>query len=118
MAKAKRVWTDEQRQAARERMIAARAVRWSKPKSDDVPLTTTAISDENSLNDVHFVQIHDIEHNDMPKTLEPQTLPPPRLKVTEYKIIMRNDGTMTSENGPCFCGAGKRAWHRICVNEA
>lgn len=42
-------------------------------------------------------------------------LPPTRIGSREVSIILRTDGTMVSQWGPCICGRPKRDWHKICV---
>jgi len=51
---------------------------------------------------------------DIPR-LDAELPEPGRVRVTEYVIRVRSDGTMVSETGPCLCGAGKRVWHGICL---
>lgn len=41
--------------------------------------------------------------------------PPPRIGTREVNLIVRTDGTMVSQYGPCICGAAKRQWHKICA---
>ena len=43
------------------------------------------------------------------------TMPPTRSGSREISIIVKNDGTMVSQYGPCVCGAAKREWHKICL---
>ena len=44
-------------------------------------------------------------------------IPPARIGSREVNLIVRTDGTVVSQYGPCLCGAPKREWHRICVKE-
>ena len=44
--------------------------------------------------------------------------PPSRIGSREVSLIVRTDGTMVSQYGPCLCGMGKRQWHPICLKEA
>ncbi len=37
-----------------------------------------------------------------------------RIGSREVNLIVRTDGTMVSQYGPCVCGAAKRQWHTIC----
>jgi hypothetical protein len=38
---------------------------------------------------------------------------PQRIGSREVSLIVRTDGTMVSQWGPCTCGAAKRQWHAI-----
>lgn len=40
-----------------------------------------------------------------------------RIGSREVSLIVRTDGTMVSQYGPCVCGKQKREWHRICLGE-
>lgn len=40
-----------------------------------------------------------------------------RLGSREVHLIVRTDGTMVSQYGPCVCGLPKREWHKICLKE-
>lgn len=42
---------------------------------------------------------------------------PGRIGSREVNLIVRTDGTMVSEYGPCICGRAKREWHTICVKQ-
>lgn len=37
-----------------------------------------------------------------------------RIGSREVSLIVRTDGTMVSQYGPCVCGRAKREWHAIC----
>lgn len=50
-------------------------------------------------------------------TANVMVMPPIRIGSREVTLVVRTDGTMVSVNGPCVCGEGKRAWHRICLKE-
>lgn len=43
---------------------------------------------------------------------------PRRVGSREISLIVRTDGTMVSQFGPCLCGAGKREWHPICLKQS
>lgn len=43
--------------------------------------------------------------------------PPVRLGSREVSLIVRTDGLVVSQNGPCVCGRPKREWHAICLKE-
>jgi hypothetical protein len=45
------------------------------------------------------------------------SMPPARIGSREVSIIVRTNGTMVSQYGPCLCGAMKREWHKICLKE-
>lgn len=57
--------------------------------------------------------MNDIGTSDAPHA----TMPPTRSGSKELSIIIKNDGTMVSQYGPCVCGAAKRQWHKICLKE-
>jgi hypothetical protein len=51
------------------------------------------------------------------KAMAMQTSPardPVRIGSREVSLIVRTDGTMVSQYGPCICGRAKREWHAIC----
>jgi hypothetical protein len=39
---------------------------------------------------------------------------PGRIGSREVSLIVKTDGTMVSQYGPCVCGRPKREWHAIC----
>ena len=41
------------------------------------------------------------------------SLPPSRIGSRELSLIVKTDGTMVSQYGPCTCGAAKRQWHAV-----
>lgn len=137
--KHKRVWTAEQRQAAAERA----RIRFTKKKSevgDDSVSSPVAVLDPevqaviDSMDSERKVkmemmrarQIAELsqtkEGREALARLEESKHPssgdvPPMRRPGSYElsIIVRNDGTMVSQFGPCLCGAGKRQWHKICL---
>ena len=40
-----------------------------------------------------------------------------RVGSREVNLIVRTDGTMVSQHGPCVCGRAKREWHGICLKQ-
>jgi len=38
-----------------------------------------------------------------------------RVGSREVNLIVRTNGTMVSQHGPCVCGKPKREWHDICL---
>ena len=144
MKKQKRIWTDEQRRAAAERMRIAREARWVKVKQDGsaegrdvagVKVTIDGMSPERreKLKQVQSQTIsHAIElesrigsHATMDAMARRNVVEagavsdvPVRPGSREVSIIIRNDGTMVSQYGPCVCGAAKRQWHNICLKSS
>lgn len=138
MKKAKRVWSDEQRQAAAERMAA----RWSAKKlAQSVSVTTGPLISSREMN-VEFEKYtpipviegemvamvttmekpEDIQTGSALKLLAEEVSPTvrdaARVGSHEVTLLVRTDGTMVSQYGPCVCGARKREWHKICLKEA
>lgn len=40
-----------------------------------------------------------------------------RIGSREVSLIVKTDGTMVSQYGPCVCGRPKREWHAICLKQ-
>lgn len=40
-----------------------------------------------------------------------------RVGSRELRLIVRTDGTMVSQDGPCVCGRNRREWHAICLKQ-
>ena len=156
MKRHKRVWTEEQKAAAAERMKHARAVRMSKisakkdsvsswhPENDHAvaveekpvirevsPEVQAVIDSMDSERKVKMEMMRARQIAELSQTKEGREalarleeskhpssgdVPPMRRPGSyELSIIVRNDGTMVSQFGPCLCGAGKRQWHKICL---
>ena len=90
--KPKRVWTDEQRQAAADRMNHARAVRMERLKAPTIMETDLRVA-------VPLVPL------------------PGRITVREVLLRVRSDGQCVSQLGPCVCGKTKREWHDLCLRQ-
>lgn len=46
-----------------------------------------------------------------------ETIAEGRTRVVEYLLRTNGKGEIVSQLGPCVCGAGKREWHKICLEE-
>ena len=147
MPKTKRVWTDQQKEAARQRMAVARAARRTSTAILDIPdgdvearvrerdPEVQAVID--SMTPERRAKLAQIQSQTLQRTIQVESnvgshmteqalarhetdkLPPvmARPGSRELSIIVRNDGTMVSQYGPCICGAMKRQWHTICLRE-
>lgn len=155
--KHKRVWTEEQRQAAAERMRSRMAQKKEKESSvavEERPITTgselkaiveevqptrrevapevqAVIDSMDSERKVKMEMMRARQIAELSQTKEGREAlarleeskhpssgdvsPMRRPGSYELSIIVRNDGTMVSQFGPCLCGAGKRQWHKICL---
>lgn len=146
-SKQTRTYTPEQRQAMADRMRQAQTKRWEdkrqthqspfgdNPAQAPDPVDSRRQSAPQAIvegssavaiqkKDVVVVEAEKVEaellitqkvYADGPGLLT--TLPPPRIGSREVRIIVRTDGTMVSQYGPCICGAGKNQWHKICLKE-
>lgn len=127
--KAKRGWTEEQKMKAADRMREAQKIRWEKVRAQklmvDEPMLvvpnieTVSNSPFGSIGQVTEVRECKVAEANPICTFKKaeENLPPRRLGVKEMRILVRTDGQMVNEVGPCLCGAGKREWHSICLKE-
>lgn len=137
--KQKRVWTDDQRRAAAERMAKMSSERWAKVKAvEDVNIGESPTMEKVRAPEVQAVldtmtperraKLAQIQgkilstpdgqralarHEAEKAQVEggTATVVAERPSVTEYLVRVSNDGTMVSLEGPCWCGEGKREWH-------
>lgn len=135
MKRAKRVWTDEQRKAAGDRMRVAQAKRWAKTTATESEHVEMAEGIE--VPEASLLGISEATQG-LVATLEPKSqvdvvatafqafvLPaivdPVRdtVRVGSREVVLRvrTDGQMVSLQGPCLCGAAKREWHQICLKQ-
>lgn len=154
--KIKRVWTDEQKKAAAERM----RLRWEQKGSTAVleasdahqepvlqpqstgtseapyavvtrerdPEVQAILDNMSPERKAKLAQIQAqtlstreaqaaIARHELEKAEVQENVPPARIGTKEVSLIVRTDGTMVSQYGPCICGKAKREWHLICLKE-
>ena len=148
--KHKRVWTDEQRRAAAERMNHAREVRMAnlerartgaavldKPIDAQVEPTERVRAPEvqavlDTMTPERRAKLENIqrsvwangdraaqramEEHDKQKAA-PSVADAERVSVRDVMLRVSTDGTIVSLLGPCVCGAAKREWHSICLQQ-
>jgi hypothetical protein len=139
--KSKRHWSDEQRAAAAERMRtrqaqkrhvispvieAAAAATIERVRAPEVQAVIDTMDPQRKAK-LEMIQAKNLavlaqtrEGQEALARLEERkesTVFPPRPGSREVSVIVRNDGTMVSQYGPCICGAAKRQWHAICLKE-
>lgn len=147
--KQKRVWSDDQRRAASERMkirhdAKKRSVAEGQVAVKERPPEIQAIIDTMTPErkaKLAMVQSRFLSTQEGQKALERHEaekasgtseapfsegikfvpidyqLPPSRVGSREVSLIVKTDGTMVSQYGPCLCGKAKREWHKICLKE-
>lgn len=133
MAKVKRIWSDEQKQAAADRMREFQKARWAKIHA----LQAETLAKEAALNNAGIasaLEVHQQMERGVTTTVtmdppaevhfemnnDPINVPvvhPVRMGSRQVSLVVRNDGQMVSQFGPCVCGAVKRQWHAICLKE-
>lgn len=139
--KSKRVFTDEQRKAAGDRMREMQKKRWANRQAVVAPPTVSedvivsealAAVDAGSsvavlerpeldiapfaLVDKSAVDVDVVVH--VEGEFKPAPEIPSRIGSKELSIIVRTDGQMVCTNGFCVCGAAKRQWHALCLKQS
>lgn len=170
MKKPKRIWTDDQRHAAAERMAKMSRERWAQKKATEVaahpsetfpvvavapgvvgvtgvdgssgsatstvtvaervvdPEVQAVLSTMTPERKARLAQIQSrtfqmadgqkaLERHEIEKIAMEPVQQNGRPGSREISLLVRNDGTMVSQFGPCVCGAAKRQWHAICLKE-
>lgn len=122
--KVERIWTPKQRAAAAERMRVAQAKRWARPiveSPDPIAVESNAKPIEEPIQGRYEIGDQTVvftpNHTIILEKKDETPPPPGRMGSRNLQIIVRTDGQMVSEYGPCLCGAKKREWHKICLRE-
>jgi len=103
-----RIWADNGRadgKQAQEALARFEAQKREDPVLHQVkPLVPTTVASNAVIPDAF---------NAMAQQSAPQR-DPGRIGSREVSLIVKTDGTMVSQYGPCVCGRPKREWHAIC----